>query len=129
MMLIGAVSGLCNGVTFILLFVSFGLTIDEFVEYTVCRHNLTNCSESDLDAAADDLIDVINYPIVVYLCVLGTLAQTFAWLQTTMFRFSSERQIKRIRVLFFRAILRQEIGWFDINSTGELSSRLNKSVL
>ena len=128
-MLIGAISGLCHGVTFILLFVAFGTALDEFVEYTVCRNNLANCSESDLDAAADNLIDEINYPIVVYLCVLGILAQCFAWLQTMLFRFSSERQIKRIRILFFRSILRQEIGWFDVHLSGELSSRLNKYVL
>jgi len=127
MMLVGAISGLCHGASFVLFLVVFGTSIDEFAEYTACRENLTvNCSESE---AADDLIDTINYPIIVYYSGLGILAQGFAWLQVTLFQFSSERQVKRIRTLFFRAVLRQEISWFDVHSSGELGSRLNKFVL
>ena len=127
MMMFGATAGFCHGATFILFFAVIGTSIDEFVEYTACRQNLIpNCSESD---AADDLVDEINYPIIVYYGGLGTLAQGFAWLQVTLFQISSERQVKRIRTLFFLAVLRQEIGWFDVHSSGELSSRLNKYVL
>ena len=127
MMIIGAVSGLCHGVTLILFLVVVGTTIAEFGNYTACRQNvIPNCSESE---AADDLIDEINYPIIVYYGSLGILAQFFAWLQVTLFQLSSERQAKRIRKLFFRAVLRQEIGWFDVHSSGELISRLNKYVL
>ena len=124
-MLVGATSGLCHGATFVSFLIMFGTSIDEFVDYTVCRQNLINCSESE---AADDLIDKINYPIIVYFCVLGILAQGFAWLQITLFQFSSERQVRKIRRLFFHAVLRQEISWFDVHSSGELSSRLNKYV-
>jgi len=123
MMLVGAISGLCHGATFILFLVVFGTSINEFADYTACRQNLTNCSESEV---ADELIDTINYPIVVYYSTLGILAQGFAWLQVTLFQFASERQVKRIRMEFFRAVLRQEISWFDVHSSGELGSRLNK---
>ncbi|XP_065886381.1 ATP-dependent translocase ABCB1-like isoform X2 [Dysidea avara] len=125
MMLVGAISGVCHGATLVVFLFVFGLTIDEFVDYTVCRQNLTNCSESE---AADDLIDEINYPIIVYFCVMGILAQGFAWLQITLFQFSSERQVRKIRRLFFHAVLRQEISWFDVHSSGELSSRLNNDL-
>jgi len=37
---------------------------------------------------------------------------------------SCERQTHRIRKQFFRAILRQEIAWFDVHQSGELTTRL-----
>lgn len=50
---------------------------------------------------------------------------------TSFFQFltlsvAGEKLTKRLRYLSFKAILRQEIGWFDLkaNSTGVLSTRL-----
>jgi ABC-type multidrug transport system fused ATPase/permease subunit len=33
-------------------------------------------------------------------------------------------QIRRIRVLYFKALMSQEIGWFDLSTAGDLASRL-----
>ena len=47
-------------------------------------------------------------------------------LQTICFSISGEKLTARLRSLSFRAMLRQEIGWFDNekNSTGALTTRL-----
>lgn len=34
------------------------------------------------------------------------------------------RQVRQIRVKFFQSILRQNVGFFDLNSSGELNTRL-----
>ena len=39
------------------------------------------------------------------------------------------RQVKKIRILFFKSILRQDVSFFDLNSTGELNTRLAEYVL
>ena len=39
---------------------------------------------------------------------------------------SELRCISVIRLLYDRAILRQDIGWFDLNSSGELNSRMSE---
>ena len=46
--------------------------------------------------------------------------------QVLCFAVSGDRLTLRLRQLTFRAMLRQEIGWFDDerNSTGALSTRL-----
>ncbi|ELW48096.1 Multidrug resistance protein 3 [Tupaia chinensis] len=44
------------------------------------------------------------------------------------FSFPAGRQIKKIRQKFFHAILRQEIGWFDINDIAELNTRLSDDI-
>lgn len=37
---------------------------------------------------------------------------------------SCERQTHKMKKAFFKAILRQEIGWFDKHGSGELTTRL-----
>jgi ATP-binding cassette subfamily B (MDR/TAP) protein 1 len=51
------------------------------------------------------------------------IAQFF---QTYLFEIIGERMTKRIRTDYFRALLRQNIGWFDLpeNALGVLTSRL-----
>lgn len=41
---------------------------------------------------------------------------------------SCERQVNKLRREFLKAILRQEIAWFDENQSGELTSRLSELV-
>lgn len=47
-----------------------------------------------------------------------------AYIQTSFWTLAAGRQIKKIREKFFHAIMRQEIGWFDVNDVGELNTRL-----
>lgn len=130
MMLVGILSGAGHGVCFLFLFIVFGSSIDEFVAYVAsvfCDESLNitvNCT--DRSTARDELIDYVNHPIIFYYCLIGAISLTCGWLQVTMFQLAAQRQIKRIRVLFFRAILKQEISWFDLNPTGEINSRLNE---
>ena len=39
---------------------------------------------------------------------------------------ASTRQTRKIRQLFFRSIMRQEIGWFDVHHMGELNTRMSE---
>ena len=49
------------------------------------------------------------------------------YLSTTLMLLSAERQSNKVRNEYFRAIMRQEIGWFDETSSGELTTRLTRS--
>ncbi|XP_064300752.1 ATP-dependent translocase ABCB1 isoform X2 [Phalacrocorax carbo] len=51
-----------------------------------------------------------------------------AYIQTSFWTLAAGRQIKKIREKFFHAIMRQEIGWFDVNDVGELNTRLLDDV-
>jgi ATP-binding cassette subfamily B (MDR/TAP) protein 1 len=57
------------------------------------------------------------------LAIFMVIAQFF---QTYLFEIIGERMTKRIRTDYFRALLRQNIGWFDMpeNALGVLTSRL-----
>lgn len=58
-----------------------------------------------------------------FLAVAEIVAQYF---QTYLFEIIGERMTRRIRTDYFRALLRQDIGWFDdpANALGVLTSRL-----
>ena len=68
----------------------------------------------------------------------GTLWQVYLMLMLAAYSFimgfvqmwlverASEHQTHVIRLLYYRAILRQDITWFDLNTSGELNSRMSE---
>lgn len=46
--------------------------------------------------------------------------------QISMWVSSAARQVQIIRKLYFRKVMRMEIGWFDCNSAGELNTRMSE---
>lgn len=56
--------------------------------------------------------------------VLATLNLVLGYLFVTCFNYSAERQVHRLRLLFLESILRQEIGWYDCNQTGDFASKM-----
>lgn len=59
---------------------------------------------------------------------MGAGVLVAAYLQVALWALAAGRQVKRIRILFFHQIMRQDIGWFDVNETGELNTRLTEWV-
>ncbi|XP_057588763.1 phosphatidylcholine translocator ABCB4 isoform X2 [Hippopotamus amphibius kiboko] len=63
-----------------------------------------------------------------YYSGLGAGVLVAAYIQVSFWTLAAGRQIKKIRQEFFHAILRQEIGWFDISDTTELNTRLSDDI-
>ena len=64
---------------------------------------------------------------IIYLFLIITVGVfVFAYIQISSIQLACERQIHKIRLLYYSSVLKQEIGWFDLNPSGELSSRLNE---
>lgn len=61
-----------------------------------------------------------------YYSGLGGGVLVAAYIQVSFWTLAAGRQIKKIRQNFFHAILRQEMGWFDIKGTTELNTRLTE---
>ena len=49
-----------------------------------------------------------------------------AFFQISTMQLACERQVHKIRLAYYRSVLHQDIGWFDLNPSGELTSRLNE---
>ena len=148
-MAIGVLAAIAHGTSLPLLIVVFGETVDIFAnEYisrelarsfgnasvncaelnALCRNSTENCRffvDNSLCTTGDDLIDEINQ-LVIYYCALGVAAFVCGWLHVSLFQYACEQQLHIIRKKFFHSIVRQEIGWFDVNSVSELNSRINE---
>lgn len=50
----------------------------------------------------------------------SSMSQIFFWVSV------AARQIQRIRKIYFRKVMRMEIGWFDCSSVGEMNTRISE---
>ncbi|KAL5112910.1 ATP-dependent translocase ABCB1 [Taenia crassiceps] len=73
--------------------------------------------------AADLIEDQI--PLFVYLAVSSLV---LGFIQMYFLTLSSKRQARRIRLLFFDSLIRQDAGWMDSKASGTLISLLSSSV-
>ena len=84
---------------------------------------LENMAESSSTGFTDHML---KYTLFYIYFGIGTWA--CAWIQTTFLMAQCSNQINKIRRTFFESILRQDIGFFDTNSAGELNTRLADDV-
>ncbi len=64
--------------------------------------------------------------IISVLKVLGIATIVLSYLQVAFWLMASERQTKALRKELFTAILKQNIGWYDVYNSGELNNRLTE---
>ncbi|OXB67674.1 hypothetical protein ASZ78_015206 [Callipepla squamata] len=105
----------------------FGDMTDSFV--TSVDTNFTG-NLSGLNSSAEYLNklekDMTRY--AYYYSAIAAAVLVAAYVQTSFWTLAAGRQVKKIREKFFHAIMRQEIGWFDVNDAGELNTRLIDDV-
>ncbi|CAH8580910.1 unnamed protein product [Schistosoma rodhaini] len=63
-----------------------------------------------------------------WFALVGVTALLLAFGQDFLINVFTIRQINRIRLLYFRSILRQDIAWFDEQSSGSLISTLSHNI-
>jgi ABC transporter transmembrane region len=59
---------------------------------------------------------------------IGASVLFIAYGQVAFWLMTSHRQTFKIRAALLRAVLRQEIGWFDVHDSGGISTRLSEYV-
>ena len=75
----------------------------------------------------ETFIDYINGLIFGLLAVI-LLAAALGAVQMLLFHLTSERQMRKMRLFYFRSILRQERKWHDLHTQGELGIHLSELV-
>ena len=89
----------------------FSLSIPHFVSTT-----LGALSQSQYGRAKKEIL---------WLFILGTIDACLDFWCIFWFGYANQRIVKGVRIDTFASILRQEIGFFDRTTSGELASRLN----
>ena len=148
-MLLGAIAAIAHGAVFPLLWLFLGNFVDVFIAQTATstvysRLNLTNAScSTPIDdfnnltvgnlirqngstcISGDDFINEVNNITFAFIGV-GIAALIVAYVQIAFIQTAAERQVYKIRLRYYRAVLRQDIAWFDVNPTGEVATRLSE---
>jgi ABC-type multidrug transport system fused ATPase/permease subunit len=81
-----------------------------------------------LDPATRDAVDTNVTAGVVNMCNVSAITLFCSFTHMVCWVTAGENQTKRIRELYFKAILRQEVGWFDKNDTGALTTQMTANI-
>ena len=103
LLLLGVIGGLANGLTQPYMTIAFGDVIDGFSGSSVVQSITPSC---------------------LTFLIIGIVAFFAATCQVAMFSYVAARQVHRIRMAYLRAIIRQEMAWFDSIQSGELTTRI-----
>ncbi|CAI2729850.1 unnamed protein product [Schistosoma spindalis] len=75
-----------------------------------------------------DVVAENIYSSVKWFAALGAAMFLVSFIQDFCMNISASRQINRIRLLYFKSILRQDIPWCDEQSSGSLISKLSQNI-
>ncbi|KAL2911614.1 hypothetical protein HK105_208915 [Polyrhizophydium stewartii] len=121
MMAVGLVAAFAAGAAFPLTTVIFGDLVDTFGRWTLQTY-------PGQFVTADQLADQVASKVIyfVYLAIV-TLVATYIYMSS--FVYTSERQTHVVREQYLRAVIRQNIGWFDHIGAGEVATRITTDTL
>uniref|UniRef100_A0A670ZUG0 ATP binding cassette subfamily B member 4 n=1 Tax=Pseudonaja textilis TaxID=8673 RepID=A0A670ZUG0_PSETE len=124
LMIVGTIFAALHGASLPVMMIVFGDMTNTFVGSGTIgkRNNTTNLSQR-----FEQLEEQMTRYAYWYSAIgAGVLVCSYAYI--ACWTLAAGRQVKRIRQQFFHAIMRQEVGWFDINDAGELNTRLIDDV-
>uniref|UniRef100_A0A672U1T8 ATP binding cassette subfamily B member 1 n=1 Tax=Strigops habroptila TaxID=2489341 RepID=A0A672U1T8_STRHB len=124
LMILGTLLAIAHGSSLPIAMVIFGDMTDSFVASGDSINSTAVNSSLDILKKLEE--DMTRYAYYYSGIAAGVLLA--AYVQTAFWTLAAGRQIKKIRQNFFHAIMRQEIGWFDVNDVGELNTRLLDDV-
>lgn len=85
-------------------------------------------SLKNLSGDPDDLLKDMTQ--VAYIMItLGCILLVFAALQYYCFSMLTKRLTHKLRMAWFKAVVRQDIGWFDTNNAGEMPGRISSALI
>ncbi|KAL0985399.1 hypothetical protein UPYG_G00156400 [Umbra pygmaea] len=125
LIVLGTIMAVVNGTVFPLMMIVFGDMTDSFVEDAKQpERNATNINYAVSNTSLGE--ELTGYAI--YYSIMGAVVLVAAYMQVAFWTLAAGRQVKRLRTLFFHCIMQQEIGWFDVNETRELNTRLTDDI-
>ncbi|EFB22674.1 hypothetical protein PANDA_001850, partial [Ailuropoda melanoleuca] len=126
LMSLGTIMAIAHGSGLPLMMIVFGQMTDKFVDTAGNFSFPVNFSLSMLNPGRILEEEMTRY--AYYYSGLGAGVLVAAYIQVSFWTLAAGRQVRKIRQEFFHTILRQEIGWFDVNDTTELNTRLTDDI-
>ncbi|WAR00099.1 MDR1-like protein [Mya arenaria] len=114
-MILGTICGCIHGAAFPVMIIVFGEMINLFVT----------------TGSIDDIVELLKSCgglVALNVTVIGCSVIVLGYGQVMFWMIASEKQTHLIRERFYRNIMRQNIGWFDLHESGELNSRITNDI-
>ena len=148
LIVIGVISAITGGCSMPVMIILFGQLADTFVSQAQKADNgsasaLAGCYDSngdfnialptcdfDPDSFTTDK-DTFYSEISKFgtgAAIIGVVNLLCSYLFVTCLNHAAEAQVFRIRNLFLKAVLRQDIGWYDVHQTGDFASRMSDDL-
>ncbi|KAJ1673699.1 hypothetical protein EV182_004730, partial [Spiromyces aspiralis] len=118
----GTISAVIVGVATPVMTIVFSNLMNDFNEYSRLRYIL-----GDIDAA-NHTLSHSSRKYCLYFTIIGIIMWVCGYIMHAAWTITSEHQGFRIRNRYYESILRQDIGWFDTISTGDLTTRISGDV-
>ncbi|KAH6563599.1 hypothetical protein BASA62_008434 [Batrachochytrium salamandrivorans] len=119
LMALGLFMAFLAGAAFPLTTVVFGELINTFGKWQI---------RPGFYVTAEELVSEVSSKTIFFL-YLALLTFITTYLYMSIFVYASERQAHIIREQYLKAVLRQNIGWFDNVGAGEVATRITSDTL
>ncbi|XP_066441409.1 ATP-binding cassette sub-family B member 5-like isoform X1 [Eleutherodactylus coqui] len=121
LMITGFLGAVGNGISQPLLMVVLGEMTDSFV----C-HDSGNQSKPECEKFKPLPEQMTIFAL--YYVGIGAAVLLCGYVQVSFWVIAAARQTRRMRKMFFHAVLSKDISWFDVNKSGEMNTRLTEDV-
>ncbi|XP_076869034.1 ATP-dependent translocase ABCB1 isoform X2 [Brachyhypopomus gauderio] len=130
LMVVGTIMAMANGAVLPAMVIVFGDMTNSFVDEEIIK----GWNES-IPLPPNFTWPALNQSLgesmtrhAIYYSIMGGIVLFAAYMQVAFWTLAAGRQVKRLRKLFFHSIVKQDIGWFDVNETGQLNTRLADDI-
>ncbi|XP_037914753.1 ATP-dependent translocase ABCB1 isoform X2 [Hermetia illucens] len=122
LILLGICCGIATGLTAPANSLIFGNLADAMIlQGAAMGQNDTSANSTDI------FLDSIN-EFASNNAILGAVMLICSYISVTFFNYAAHSQIFRIRGLYLKSALNQDISWYDFNQSGEFASRMNEDL-
>ena len=95
------------------------------VQYCPTTSNGTDCCMSDSAKCVTNDLLLQRMDILTVLCAVITIVMlASSWMHASIFHYTGSSQMLRIRKRLFQSLVNQDIKWFDVNDSKEITSRM-----
>ncbi|XP_069683614.1 ATP-dependent translocase ABCB1 [Periplaneta americana] len=122
LLFLGCLGAVATGATAPLNMLWFGDLTGKFVYYQLSLY-----SNGTENFGPDYILDAVEL-FAIQNSLLGLAMLVFTYVSIWAFNYVSSRQIYRIRDLYLRSALSQDIAWYDVQQTGEFASRMSEDL-
>ncbi|KAB0792584.1 hypothetical protein PPYR_14543 [Photinus pyralis] len=104
----------------------FGSLTGDIIRYSSIAKNPL-ISDAEKEVAGVEFIDNI-IAFAIKNCLLGVAMFILSYSSTVLYNYSAVRQVNKIRQLYFSSSLNQDVGWYDLEQTGDFASRMSEDI-